>query len=103
MKPIHQDVSCSSYSCFGPESAFPDRGNPPTRVPKRPSNNLVPLHIRLEFGQPEIGTRCWSSGVSTFSMTMPETAMNKYDSLMLRHHDIRLSRNALGMQAVSEA
>ncbi len=71
-----------------PSFALPNHNGIPARTPKCCLVLFVACRIPSKFRQPPRGACFRSRSVAAAAMAMPETAMDKYDSAMLRQNDI---------------
>jgi hypothetical protein len=81
---------------------LPDDKYSPTSFDKKSVGTRVSYDIFLELALPEARIGRWRSGIAALIMPMPEASMHKYDSTVLRQHNVWLTRQILWGNAISQ-
>ena len=83
--------------------AFPDYNHPPSRFFQFSMLLPVTRHIPLELRRPELHVGLRHCGYFATLVTMPEAAVNEDDRVPLGQHDVWMSGQFGGMEAVAES
>ena len=83
--------------------ALPDNEDIPSLRLQLAPSLLIAFLIPGYFRCPEFSVGLWDGVVWTIFVTMPEAAVNKDDSVVLRQYDIRLAGKALVVGAIAES
>lgn len=94
--------TCSFYRRML-QCALPDNGHPPVESFEGVHVSSVAFDVSLEFLPPEVAIRSRRGRVSATVMSMPETAMDEYQSPVLREHHVRGARKFPDMKSIPES
>ena len=85
------------------QGTLPDNGYPPVESLECIHVSSITLDISLKLLCPEVSICMWHGRISAAFMTMPETAMNEYHSLVLGEHHVRGTRKFSDMEPIPES
>lgn len=96
--PIHGPINRCT-----PQSALPDNSDPPLCSLQVQDIAGVTDDVGIELGLPERGARRRGGGVTTARVPMPEAAVDQNGGTPAGQDQVRSTRQAPYMQAISEA
>ena len=85
------------------QGTLPDNGYPPVESLECIHVSSITFDISLKLLCPEVSICMWHGRISAAFMTMPETAMNEYHSLVLGEHHVRGTRKFSDMEPIPES
>ena len=84
------------------QSAFPDRGHAPTGIQQRLLHTGIIVAVSSDFVCPEFSTGAWQTKKNAI-VSVPETSMDKNDSMPSGKHNVRLTRKIATVDAKPES
>jgi len=87
-----QEFAEPSFEAGGPTGALclalPNRQDSPAETAQGPSIHLVASSIALKLSNPKLPIVCWSRAIHATPVAVPETPVDKDDSLVFGQHDV---------------